>query len=316
MALSEQDKGKMLQFIGRLLQNPSFKGEEIPVIENHIVNFINSNINTLGPTLKSPEYFPGLEWKDIYAGLLEVLGENVMRLLLPQVEQMIARNLNFNVVLKLNRRRDMTQDIYSTKMTEFLGKMLANRSVRKNAAEALKLIKTTFFERYVHEIYDRRKYLFIELVKVERLSIEPDEYANFMKIMTLLRLAFFYEIPLGQGVVKSVMGADSDAEKNILISKIKTIYTSAIPYLPDQLYVPIINHIKVWNGADNVEASARLMTIAVHRAKTIKVGQKVDKGAETPDKSWFSIMNKNAHNYSYDKKMIEELHQIAFENRW
>jgi hypothetical protein len=42
----------------------------------------------------------------------------------------------------------------------------------------------------------------------------------------------------------------------------------------------------------------------------------VDRGADTPDKSWFSIARRNFKFYGYDVKMIDEFYKIAAENGW
>jgi hypothetical protein len=43
---------------------------------------------------------------------------------------------------------------------------------------------------------------------------------------------------------------------------------------------------------------------------------KVDRGAESPDKSWFSIAKKNADYYGFDRRMLDELYMIAGDNNW
>ena len=316
MASDQARREKMLQFIGRLLQNPSFKGEEITSIEMHIVNFINNNVNSLAPTLRSPDFFPNMEWQVIYRELLSVLQENVLRLLAPKLKEIAEKNLEFKVVGKLNKRRDVTADMYRKNFSDFLIKIAQCPAVRQVMDQSLKLIKARYFERYIKEFFSRREYLFIEMSKVERLHIDADEYGHFMKIMSLLRLGLYYDIPVGQGATKSIANCESESERAVLEKKLLELFKSAIPHIPSELYNPVFHHIDHWRGRDDVEASARFMAIAVHRSKTLQPNIKADRGAETPDKSWFSIMTKNAANYGYDKKMLEELHKIAFESRW
>jgi len=42
----------------------------------------------------------------------------------------------------------------------------------------------------------------------------------------------------------------------------------------------------------------------------------IDRGAESPDKSWFAVARKNADYYGFDKRMIEDLYRIARDNNW
>jgi hypothetical protein len=52
------------------------------------------------------------------------------------------------------------------------------------------------------------------------------------------------------------------------------------------------------------------------RCKHYKPYTKVDRGAETPDKSWFNIARRNYKYYGFDIKMLDEFYKIAAENNW
>ena len=43
---------------------------------------------------------------------------------------------------------------------------------------------------------------------------------------------------------------------------------------------------------------------------------KIDRGAETSDKSWFNVARRNYKFYGYDLDMLVELHSISAENGW
>ena len=63
------------------------------------------------------------------------------------------------------------------------------------------------------------------------------------------------------------------------------------------------------------ESSSRLLYILSSRFHNYKP-TKVDRGAESPDKSWFAIARKNAKLFGFDKLMIDELYRIAGDNNW
>jgi hypothetical protein len=65
-----------------------------------------------------------------------------------------------------------------------------------------------------------------------------------------------------------------------------------------------------------MESTARLAAIFSHRCRNLKPGMKVDRGAESSDKSWFSVARKNYKFYGFDLDMLVELHGIAAENGW
>ena len=49
---------------------------------------------------------------------------------------------------------------------------------------------------------------------------------------------------------------------------------------------------------------------------TQDINTRVDRGAESPDKSWFSIARRNYKFYGFDIKMLDELYKTAAENGW
>jgi hypothetical protein len=65
-----------------------------------------------------------------------------------------------------------------------------------------------------------------------------------------------------------------------------------------------------------VDATARLAAIFASRGKNYKPMARVDRGASTPDRSWFSITRRNYKYYGFDIKMLDELYKIASENGW
>ena len=64
------------------------------------------------------------------------------------------------------------------------------------------------------------------------------------------------------------------------------------------------------------EASARFLYVMTGRFQEYKHFKKVDRGAESPDKSWFNIARKNASIYGFDKRILDELYMIAGDNNW
>ena len=65
-----------------------------------------------------------------------------------------------------------------------------------------------------------------------------------------------------------------------------------------------------------LEATSRISSIISAMSKNFKPGQKIDRGADTPDKSWLSVSRRNFRYYGYDIKIIDEFYIIAAENGW
>ena len=65
-----------------------------------------------------------------------------------------------------------------------------------------------------------------------------------------------------------------------------------------------------------METTSRIASIFSMRCKNYKPYNKVDRGAESPDKSWFNIARRNFKFYGFDIKMLDEFYKIAAENNW
>jgi len=66
----------------------------------------------------------------------------------------------------------------------------------------------------------------------------------------------------------------------------------------------------------SVEATARLASVFSARARGYQPNQRVDRGADTPDKSWFSVARRNYKFYGFDVKILDELYSVAAELLW
>ena len=65
-----------------------------------------------------------------------------------------------------------------------------------------------------------------------------------------------------------------------------------------------------------IDATARIAAIFSLRAKNHKPITRVDRGANTPDRSWFSITRRNFKYYGFDIKMLDEFYKISSESGW
>ncbi|MFW5718164.1 MAG: hypothetical protein ACOC0E_12050, partial [Spirochaetota bacterium] len=65
-----------------------------------------------------------------------------------------------------------------------------------------------------------------------------------------------------------------------------------------------------------IEATARLAAVFSARARSYQPNVDVDRGADSPDKSWLSVARRNYRFYGFDLKLLDELYSIATENGW
>jgi len=103
-----------------------------------------------------------------------------------------------------------------------------------------------------------------------------------------------------------------DAMVNILRSQL----IEEIGSIPESLIRPAVESFLNVNDFPETTGASRLIAIMMARSAAYDPNQKTDRGAESPDKSWFNITRRNAKHYGFDSRMLEELYQLAGDKGW
>jgi len=98
------------------------------------------------------------------------------------------------------------------------------------------------------------------------------------------------------------------------LQKILPNIAAFVPSLPPAVIGMGLRGTLAFPLTQNVEAVARLSAILALRGRTLAPGLVVDRGADSPDKSWFNVNRKNARWHGLDAGMLDELYTIASEN--
>jgi hypothetical protein len=165
----------------------------------------------------------------------------------------------------------------------------------------------------MEKIFQRQKYISFELRKVQRLKMSANEVTDLVKTTMLVRPAVQYFTP----------GSQSAALNGnlLLVSpgyafKVAEETRKAIPEMPEAVVKAAVNSALSFQDNNFLESTSRLAAVFSYRCKNLKPDLKVDRGAESSDKSWFSVARKNYRYYGFDLDMLMELHSIAAENGW
>jgi len=307
---------KMLAFIEKLLLNKSFEKLSVVKKEDYIIDFFKKNELQLKPTFQSQAYYPELEWEEIQILFFTVLRDYVIDTLSPKIESLIEQ-VNFAVVRVV---AEGPLDDYKAQITEFYKKILSHKEVRSDFDTLYNAFYFGYIEKYLELFKIRRGYGSLELFKYKQLQ-NMDDYANFFKICMFLRNVLKVRIPLQEGrQVKNVnyeSVTSSPFLKHEFLKKIEALIKTQFPHLPELFYnISINSAIDLHEEAKHIDIASKFLKIIAERCKDAKAFDKIDKGAETPDKSWFSIARKNYLYYGFDLKLLDEFYIIASENRW
>jgi len=303
---------KAATFINRLWENPSLSGLSPLQKEEQLLQFLELNHKSLQPTLTSPAFFPGFSWPRIQVFLRDALAEYANQALPPLLQTILNENIDFSFIQHMAHQRTTTSAV-KKQLSQFLNTVLSKVNSRKEFIGPIVGVGTDLIDRYVEKIFQRQKYISFELRKVQRLKINSSEIAHLIKTTMLIRPAVRYFVPGGQVV---------PSNRNLLLvshgfaSKVVVHVSEAMPLMPDAVIKAGINSTLSFQDNPFLESTSRMASVFAHRCRNLKSGMIVDRGAESSDKSWFSVARKNYKFYGFDLDMLMELHGIATENGW
>ena len=317
--MEDNEKKKINEFVLYLLNNPNIKSEPILVGENLILNFIIRNLNQIEKTLISPQFFPNADWQAVLKNILLELQNIVINSISPEFESYFNK-ISFAVLNKISKSDAIALDYLKTNLKNFFYSIIANKDVRYNFNSVLNILRYKVLERYIPKIFERREFIYNELVKVQRFNISADEYIDLLKIILIIKNSGYIKIPITPDAPDKKINI-TEAVKSIklletfLRSMIERIKKD-IPGFSDEIIKLALKSNLVESYTEINEAIPRFLYIICVRFHNYKPIEKIDRGAETPDKSWFNIARKNAEIYGYNKRIAEELYRIAGENNW
>ncbi len=301
---------KAAQFVQRLLANPALVEFSPIQKEDQIGQFLRINGPKLFPTLSSPSFFPGQSWAQIQVILTRSLREVINKSLFTQLQRMFDQ-MDFAFVAFM-REQALPVDKAGEAIFSFLKRILRKDEARVAFVGPFMSVKLGMPDRYIDEAFRRRQYIYFELLKVQKLKMSKEEIKHLIKTSLLLRVAI-HLVSLDVGGSGTASGI---VQKHFAEKVMQLLKKAQIKILPEPvLWSGLNSNISFLENPD-METTSRLASVFSFRCQNYKPIAKVDRGADTPDKSWFNIARRNYKFYGFDIKMLDELYKIAGENGW
>ncbi len=301
----EQDKAEI--FVGRLWNNPSLAGLSPLQKEEQLLQFLEINSGTLLPTLNSPAFFPDYSWSRIFELLKQSLSDFANKSLSPLYEAILDKKMDFSFTVHMAHRSSSPSAV-KNQLGGFLNTLSGRMNSRKELAGPLMGVGTGLIDQYMEKIFQRQKYISFELRKVQRLKMSSNEVTDLVKATMLIRPSVQFFSPGGGRNLRLVSPA--------FAGKVAAEAGKSLSFMPYAVVKAGVNSALSFQDNPYMESTARLAAVFSHRCRNMKPGIKVDRGAESSDKSWFNVARKNYKFYGFDLDMLVELHGIAAENGW
>ncbi len=301
---------KAQAFISRLLQNPALNGFSLLQQEEQIIQFLHGNAAQLAPTLSSRQFFPGKNWNQIFALLVNQLYNVINTRLYPDIQRLTTEKLNYTFFHLIEDQGVDVQKVGKL-VYAFIERLLEKPEARRAFTGPYTAVVSGMVDRYLDEVFYRKTYIHFELTKVQRLRMGKDEVVNFVNLNLLLKPAVLF---LGGG--NAHPDRTSGMVQNQFAEKILERLQRELKPVPEGVLKSVVHGSVSFNENPYIEATARLAAILAARGRNYQANLKVDRGADSPDKSWLSTARRNYKFYGFDVKMLDELYKIAAENVW
>jgi len=304
----DNDKAKALQFLGRLMQNPSLNGFSALQREDQLLQFFVINADKLKPTLASPAYFNGWSWSDINKIMTDTLYDITNREILPQIESELFDRTSYSYVSFM--KLPPPSDSVKRQLFELVKKLLTIPAGRQNLSGTLTALQSGLLKRYVMLGFERQKYIHFELTKVQRLRMPQEEIYHLIKTTMFIQALtiLFNPNTNAKSGVQNLSPAYAE--------KITKQLSKLIPGLPDEIIRGGVDSGMPFQDNPKLEATARITSIFSSRCSQLKEGMTIDRGAAASDQSWFNVARRNFKYYGYDFDMLTEFYNISAENGW
>ncbi|MCB1173067.1 MAG: hypothetical protein KDK39_05865 [Leptospiraceae bacterium] len=311
----ERYRSKMQEFVAKLWHNPNIQQLPLGRKENHILGFIQENRDNLQQAFKTEGFFPEISWDDAVRLLLTVLTDSILDMARPLIDELLER-VN-HPELRDHFASEGGLNVDTIALRDYILDKMRNKRMRDQYISVLASLEAGFYRRYLPPVISYRKLIYIELVRRDHLGMSADVVADYVALAALFR-------PLGSlpidtasqsGDVLMRHQPNSRSYKEIY-NQIRDQVNTAANHVPDSLLeTGLHSSLSVLDHPD-IPGSSRLINIFSTRAQEYVANQKLDRGAETPDKSWFNINRRTARLSGMDVRFLEELYLIAGEEGW
>ena len=289
------DLDKAAAFVSRLLNNPAMNDFTSLQKEEQVLQFLSVNAGQLLPTLSSPAFFAGKGWNQILVHLKEALQGLVDKELFADLNRIVQDDLQYSFFLFLGSAKAPEEKVRKD-IPVFLAELLKQAEARRSFTGPYTALAYRAVGPYLDRIFDRKGYIHFEITKVQRLRMSQDEIKSLLSLTLLLKAAVF---AVGTDAVLNYTDRLSGVIQGALAEKVERVLQTRLPFLPEPVLEGAVHANLSFAENRYIEATSRLAAIFAARYRNYKANLRVDRGADTPDKSWFSTARKNSRFFRF-----------------
>jgi len=300
------------RFASRLLSMPALRLLPALQKEEQALQFLRANGPQLQPVFASLGMDLSQGWHDAAAKVTQAIRAESDRLLEHELSAISTSRLALSFFPSLTGGRQPPAAARGELLALF--QRFARHPVSRSAlAGSLSAAASDLTDKYIPQASERRKYIHVEVTRVQKLSLAATDLADLVRFDLMIRPAAYLFMAAGSAPEKD---AGYSGLQEQYVQKILPGIAALLPSFPPSLLQAGVRSALPYPATAGVEAASRLTAIFALRGRALAPGVVVDRGADTPDKSWFNVSRRNARWHGLDPRMLDELYTIASENRW
>jgi hypothetical protein len=308
-----EDSGQTLaRFVSRLFETPALRLLPALQKEEQAQQFLRKN----GPQLQGVYASLGLSvsagWREAAATVAKAVRAEADRLLGIEISALTGTRLSLSFFPAMAGGRQPPAKAREELLALF--KRLASHPVSRAAfSGSLTAARADLTDKYIPRAWERKKYVYVEVTRVQRLTLAPAVLADLVRFTMMIRPAAYLHVTPGETDEKDAGYALLQEQ---YVQKVTPSVSALLPSFPSLLIQMGLRSTLAFPATANVEAISRIAAILALRGRTLIPGMVVDRGAAPPDMSWLNVNRKNARWHGLDPGMLDELYTIAAENGW
>jgi len=301
------------RFAMRLMETPALRSLPALQKEEQALNVLRANGPQLLPVFTSLGMQVTRGWQEPAALVARALRSAADRMTEAEVSELVSSRLRLSFFPALSGGRPVPAGA-AGELQGLITRAARHPVARSALSGSLAAAHSDIIDKYIPQLFERKKYIYVEVSRVQKLSLPPDALADLLRFIVVVRPAAYLFVMAGQ-VIDRESGYTPLQEQ--YLSKILPGLASGVPSIPQPILSLGLRCTLAWQeGSTNVEATSRLGAIMALRGRALAPAVTVDRGADSPDKSWFNVQRRNARFRGLDGKMLDELYTIASENGW
>jgi hypothetical protein len=302
----------LARFVSRLFDTPALRQLAALQKEEQGLQFLRVNGPRLQPVFVSLGMDVSRGWREASASVAAAIRAESDRILAMELASMSTTRLTLSFFPALAGGRQPPPR--AREELHALFQRLAARPVSRAALSgSLAAARSELTDKYIPQAVERRKYIAVEVSRVQRLNLSATDLADLLRFALMLRPAAYLSITPGDTPEKD---AGFTLLQGPYVQKVLAGVSGLLPSFPLSLIGMGLHSVLAFPATASLEAVSRLAAILALRGRALTPALVVDRGADSPDKSWFNVNRKNARWHGLDPLMLDELYTIAAENGW